>query len=86
MENVKNRMVSYRVKLGQLLIEARKEKGYSQQTVADLAGISRVSVSYYERGERSINTDELIHLCDSCGFDYVQIIKKLQKSISKMED
>lgn len=86
MENAKKKMELYRVILGQLLIEARKEKGFSQQAVADLAGISRVSVSYYERGERSINMDDLISLCDSCGFDYVQIIKKLQKSVSKMED
>ena len=58
MENAKKKMELYRVILGQLLIEARKEKGFSQQAV----------------------------LCDSCGFDYVQIIKKLQKSVSKMED
>ena len=86
MENTEKRMETYRVMLGDLLIQARKEKHLSQQAVADLAGISRVSVSYYERGERSINMDDLIHLCNACGFDFVQMLKKLQKEISEMED
>lgn len=72
--NATQRMQAYRVLMGEALCEKRKEKGLSQQNIADLVGISRVSVSYYENGIRSINTDELLSLCDICGFDALEIM------------
>ena len=74
----KQRLQAYRVLLGDALVAERKKKKLSQQAVADMSGISRVSVSYYENGVRSINTDDLIALCDACGFDSVSVLKSVQ--------
>ena len=37
-------------KVGRLIMQCRKEKGMTQQQVADLLGISNKTVSKWERG------------------------------------
>lgn len=50
--------VSYTVKsFGEKLIELRNEKGITQAESAELIGITRNSLSMYERGERCPNID-----------------------------
>lgn len=44
------------------LVELRKEKGYSQEELAERLGVSRQAVSKWERGESSPDTDNLIEL------------------------
>jgi len=70
------RMHAYRVLIGEAITAERQRKGMSQQTVADLSGTSRVSISYYENALRAINTEELFSICDACGFDPYAIISK----------
>lgn len=49
---------SYTTKIfGSRLVELRNERGLSQQQSADLIGISRNTLSMYERGERSASID-----------------------------
>lgn len=50
------------IELANRLQKLRKEKGYSQEQLADLLGISRQAVSKWERGEASPDTDNLIEL------------------------
>ena len=74
----KQRKQAYRVLLGEQLVRAREAKGMSQQEVADATGLSRVSVSHYERGMRAINTDDLIMYCETCGFDTGEIMEHIR--------
>ena len=39
--------------IGSRVKEARIKKGYNQQCLADLLGVSKVSVCHYENGERT---------------------------------
>lgn len=78
--DTKQRLQAYRVLLGNALAEERKKKHLSQQAVANMASISRVSVSYYENGIRSINTDDFLTLCDACGFDAIAILSAVQNA------
>ncbi len=72
--STKQRLEAYRVLIGEMLMSERKKKRYSQQNVADITGLSRVSISHYERGVRSINIEDLYSLCQLCGFDYERIV------------
>lgn len=50
-------------RIGIWLQEKRIEKGYSQQQVADMLGVSRIAVSYWENGKRTIYATNLIEYC-----------------------
>lgn len=50
------------IKTADRLIDLRKEHGYSQEDLASYLGISRQSVSKWERAEASPDTDNLISL------------------------
>lgn len=71
----------YDILIGEELKRARKDKKMSQKQVADLCEISRVSVSYYEDGKRSLNLNDLIYMCQKCGFDYKRIIENVMDQI-----
>lgn len=45
------------------IINARKEKGLSQEALAELIGVSRQAVSKWETGEAKPDVDKLIALC-----------------------
>ena len=49
-------------KIADRLQKLRKERGYSQEQLADELGVSRQAVSKWERGEASPDTDNLIAL------------------------
>ena len=53
--NIKN-------EVGKRLLELRKEKGLKQDEVAQAVGITRASLSYYEKGERSVDIEVLYKL------------------------
>jgi len=43
----------------------RVQKGFSQQQLAEKVGLSRVSLTQIEIGERKVTSDELARLCDA---------------------
>ena len=47
----------------------RLQKSLSQQLLAEKIGISRVSLSQVERGERKVSADELARFCDALNVD-----------------
>lgn len=49
--------------VGRKLAAVRKEKGLNQQEVADIIGVSRGALSYWEKGDRVIDIDTLYKLC-----------------------
>ncbi len=50
--------------LADKLIQLRKQKGYSQEELADMLGVSRQSVSKWESGQSYPETDKLISLSE----------------------
>lgn len=49
--------------LGEYLKAKREEKHYSQQYVADQMGVSKMAISNWESGNRSIYATSLIKYC-----------------------
>jgi transcriptional regulator with XRE-family HTH domain len=50
------------VKIGKLIREARKAKGYSQEAFAAEAGLGRTYMGRVERGEQNISIQNLIRI------------------------
>ena len=64
------------------LLQARKEKGFSQEALAEIMGVSRQAVSKWETGEAMPETDKLIALCQALELDmeYLALGKENTKS------
>lgn len=62
-ETINQRDTNIKDTVGKKLTAIRKEKGLNQQEVADIIGVSRGALSYWEKGERGIDIDSLYKLC-----------------------
>lgn len=65
--------------IAQMVLAERRKRGWTQQSLADKAGISRVSVNYVEAGSRKIRTTTLAKLAMAFGLD-VEIRFKTRKA------
>ena len=54
-----------RILFGQKLREVRKFKGYSQEQLAEIAGLHRTYIGDVERGKRNIALDNIWRLADA---------------------
>ena len=65
--------INLKTDLGKRLLSLRKENGYNQDYVANKVGISRASLSYYEKGERSVDIEILYRLAEfyNVSIDYL---------------
>lgn len=52
------------MKLGNKLLTLRKQKGLSQEEVADILGVSRQTISKWETDQSTPDFDKIIPLCD----------------------
>ena len=52
-------------KLGKRIQDIRKQKGYSQENLATLSGLDRVSIGYIEQGRRAPQLGTLLVLSKS---------------------
>ena len=71
----------------QNLRRLRQEKGLTQKQLAKLANISHQSISYYENGERPVNSDSLIAIAKCLGVstDYLLGISKVSSLDTDMQ-
>ena len=55
------------------LVKIRKEKGYTQEKLAESLNISRDKLSRWENGSRTPDLNELLKICDifECDLDYL---------------
>ena len=53
--------------LGEKILNMRKARGWSQEELADRAGVSRQAVSRWESGSAKPDADKIIAICDLFG-------------------
>lgn len=74
------------IKIGERLFEYRKFYGYSQEELSEKLNVSRQTISNWERGEASPDTESLIRLAKIYGVsvdDLINVDKPLNKSNKK---
>lgn len=55
------------VAFGERVRQIRKEKGLSQEALADLAGIDRSYIGHIERGDQNITLTKIHQIADALG-------------------
>ncbi len=61
-------------KIGARIRQARKEKGYSQERLAELCGISDTYLGRLERGEKQPSLDTLVRLTECLGVSLTDLL------------
>ncbi len=51
--------------IGDRIAKARKEKGLTQQELADLLHVKRENVAYWENGQRDIKSGQIVQIADA---------------------
>ncbi len=65
--------------LGARLKQVRKEKGFSQEYIAQCMKVTKMAVSYWESGKRAMYADSLQNYCNILGC-------RMQEIFDGMED
>ncbi len=68
--------------IGERLKMARKMRGLSQQDVADRVGISRMSISKYERAKMTPSSDVLVKLARALGIKVEYLLRPVEVTLS----
>lgn len=63
------------VQFGKFIREARERKGLYQAELAEKVGIVQSYLSRLERGERDIDLDLALRLCDALNLDIQDFVK-----------
>lgn len=69
------------VKLGQKIKTLRTAKGYSQERIADAAGMGRTYMGRVERGEQNISIQNLIQLAIALNVEVGELVPQLSDLI-----
>lgn len=69
----------YLAKLGDNIRKARKQRGYSQEAFADMAGFSRSYITEIETGKRNISVLNLVKILETLKVDSSEIIEPLKR-------
>lgn len=64
------RMIAF----GRRVREARKNKGISQESLAEMAGIDRSYMGNIERGEKNVTLKKAYEICDALDLDIKDIV------------
>lgn len=67
------------------LNDLRQERGFSQETLADMAGIPRVSLQRYLTGTRSIRLDDLAVLANVLGDDPLSVFTRATARVQRKD-
>jgi len=73
------------IEIANRLVQMRKEKGYSQEALAEQLGISRQAVSKWERAESSPDTSNLITLAKLYGVSLDELLDTDQEKFESGE-
>lgn len=67
---------------GELLVEARRKAGFSQERLGTLTGLDRTAISKLERGINSPTLKTMIHLAGALGIEPSELVPPLRWSPS----
>lgn len=67
------------IELGKILREKRKELGYSMEYVAQLMGITKMAVSNWETGKRSMYAESLADYCAILGTTMQEVFDLMER-------
>ena len=67
------------VKLGEKIRVLRTSKGYSQEGIADAAGMGRTYMGRVERGEQNISIQNLIQIAFALNVDVGELVPRLSE-------
>jgi transcriptional regulator with XRE-family HTH domain len=62
------------VYFGEKVRKIRKEKGLSQETLADLAGIDRSYMGHIERGDQNITLTKIYQIADALAISITTLL------------
>ena len=75
------------IKLANRLVELRKQNKLSQEALAEKLGLSRQSISKWERAEASPDTDNLIALAEVYGMSLDELLgSETKEKVTKVEE
>lgn len=57
------------------ILRKRKEKGFSQEELADLCGLHRTYIGAIERGERNLTVNTLAKVANALGFSAADLLE-----------
>lgn len=62
-------------RIGFNILRERREKGMTQEVLADAVGMSRPRLSAIERGTTTLTLEKLMRIADVLGVDYRDLLK-----------
>ena len=62
------------IAFGKRVREVRRNKGISQEKLAELAGIDRSYMGNIERGEKNITLKKVYEICEALGVDINDLV------------
>jgi transcriptional regulator with XRE-family HTH domain len=63
--------------LGKQVREIRTAQGYSQESLADAAGLHRTYIGAIERGEQNVSIENVARIANSLDVKIAELFKKL---------
>ena len=72
--------------LGELLRRERVIRRISQETLGNVVGIGKTTVSAYELGKASPDIEKLDAMCAFLGIDYIDLLREAQRIYNGEED
>ena len=70
-------MKEFDVKLGRILRTERESHGLSLQQMADALGCTKMAVSYWENGKRSMYAETLRRYCECLGITMQSVFDQM---------
>lgn len=67
--------------IGEIFAKYRKEKGFSQQYVADRMGVGKTMVHNWETGKRQMYAHQFMDLCDVLGLDASAVAREVHDAL-----
>ena len=75
-------MTSARTRLiGREMKNLRIHSGKTLQQVGDALGVTRATISAWEKGTNSPAVDSIAEYCDYLGYDYLTLLENVQKDL-----
>jgi transcriptional regulator with XRE-family HTH domain len=69
----------YLIRFGTVVRSLRKEKGLSQESLAQLSGLHRTYIGGIERGERNVSLKNISIICSALGISIADFLREVEK-------